>query len=227
MHLSSIVIIIIIKYLYQITAQDDNSCSSNPSALITIITPCSRQRKKDNLKEIAHSMKWDCIRNWIIVYDTFKIQDIETKFKDNEKVREIFVNKRLEQKTKHITGGCIQRNAALNRVTSGLVYFLDDDSIMHPRFWKLLAGGNFSSGITTFDQFRSHNNNSMTLKGDNPKQGGIDTSQFVIDRELIGEQRWTVDLDNGDGLFIEKIISNHKDKHVYLPVVAAYYNTIA
>ena len=124
-------------------AQYRHVCTET-SELLTIITPVTRP---ENLMQVASSILLGCIMRWVLVYDTTRPHELEPHFLAHQhKVHEIFV---------HETGisGNALRNRGLDEVTYGLVYFLDDDNIIHPHFWDILP--NISLGhVTTFDQQR-------------------------------------------------------------------------
>lgn len=194
-----------------------NSCNSTDAELY-IITPVSRFKLKEDLLKIAVSIRWDCVTQWILVYDTNRQHDLEPLFSESPKVTEIYFH--AEEGAGF---GNMQRNKGLEKVMQGLVYFLDDDNIMHPHFWDVLP--NITLGhLTTFDEARMEENPPRELGGMTVAVGCIDTAMYVIDRALIGETRWHLNAFNADGQFVEQIYNNHTDKHVYIPEVAAYHH---
>ena len=95
---------------------------------ITIITPCCRS---ENLPTLFESIDFNHVEKWIIVYDTSRERSYTWQFVNNPQIIETDCN--VEG-----TAGHPQRNYGLNYVTSGSVYFLDDDNIIHPDFWKVI-----------------------------------------------------------------------------------------
>lgn len=170
---------------------------------------------KDDLAELAASIKWDCTQQWTIVYDTGQQHNLEAAFPHHPKIKEIFYQ------ADGIKGNS-QRNRALEEIRQGLVYFLDDDNVVHPHFWEILH--NITLGhITTFDQARTAHDGGV-LKGKNVVVNGIDTAMFVIDRALIGHSRFMPFEYSADGIFVQEVLQNHPSRHVYIPEVAAFYN---
>jgi len=98
--------------------------------MLTIITACSR---KNNLKRVSESINFDLTDSWIIVYDSFKVGDSELLFVNNPNIKEYYHD------TSGSRYGNSQKNFGLELVHTGFVYFLDDDNIMHPNFWKILS----------------------------------------------------------------------------------------
>jgi hypothetical protein len=97
---------------------------------ITIITPSYRI---DNLNQIKQSINFEYVDEWIIVYDGNKIETNPYIFKENEKNNEYMYK---------CSGICCngQRNYALTKITNEntLLYYLDDDNIIHPDLYNLL-----------------------------------------------------------------------------------------
>jgi hypothetical protein len=161
-------------------------------------------------------MRFDLIRTWYIVYDTSKI--IYTKqFSDNPKVIE------LECNTKGVCGHP-QINYAINKITDGYVYVLDDDNIMHPEFWKIAPHFD-GEHVYTVDQLREPNR--RVLLGNNISIGNIDTAQFIVPAKLIGDIRWPEQARCGDYAFISKINKKHPTKFRYIRGVFSYWNYLA
>lgn len=197
-------------------SQTSNSCNS--TAELYIITPVSRFKLKEDLARLSVSIRFDCIVSWILVYDTSVQNDLEPQFADNPQVIEVYYHSKEEA-----AFGGTQRNKGMEKVTQGLLHFLDDDNIMHPHFWDILS--NISLGrLTTFDQVRMEDNPPRILGGSVVKVGCIDTGMFVVDRVLIADTKWNATAFNTDGVFAEEIAMKHPDKHAYIPEVAAYHH---
>ena len=188
---------------------------------LSIITPCSRPA---NLKRIAESIQFDKIDRWYIVYDTSPLfskgentsqATMKKQFLDNPKVSE------LECPVK--CWGNPQRNLALSLIKDGLVYYLDDDNIVHESFWSELDSFDLDH-LYSFDQY--HCNKQIVVKGGRLQEKFIDTAQYIVPRRLIGDLVW--DMHDGglgsDGRFTEILNRLHGSKHVYVPKVLSYYN---
>lgn len=176
-----------------------------------IVTPCSRPENLEKMKELIN---FDLITKWYIIYDT-RNQEFIKRYQHHDKIIE------LECKDEGIVGHQI-RNLALNIITSGMMCFLDDDNVIHPEFWNILV--EFKLGqIYTFDMIYK---NQSILRGNNPVIGSIDTAQYVFDSSLVGNLRFNVSEYAADGYFIQDLVKQNKDKWVYVPKQAAYYNWI-
>lgn len=175
---------------------------------LAIVTPCSRP---ENLPEIFETVRFDLIDTWYIVYDTRHAAFV--KRYDHPQIVE------MECGDEGVSGNAC-RNRALDVIGEGMVYFLDDDNLVHPEFWKM----SFAPGrIHTFDMQYS---DGRVLPGTRPVVDGIDTAQCVVDVALVGPNRWVVTEYAADGMFINAVWEAHKDKWVYHPVVASHYNRL-
>jgi len=181
--------------------------------MLSIITPCSRPQ---NLQKLKESIEFQSVRIWYIVYDTSKTPLVK-QFEDNSQIVELGVDQ--------CSYGGPQRNCALELVPdSDLIYFLDDDNIVHSAFWTLFPKFDLDH-IYTFDLEKHSKKGTSILKGGNPKKLHIDTAQFVIPKKLLGTSRWRHGK-MGDGHLMEEMHSKHKDKFVYINTIASYWNKI-
>ena len=182
---------------------------------ITIITPCTRPH---HLLRIKESIPFEYVAEWIIVYDESVTPNAH-----------LFHDERITEYgcQGHSIAGNIQRNYALDRIGDTYVYFLDDDTIMHPdmgEFLKTLEPNH----IYTFDQERNAKEFPFTerLKGDTIEMFRIDTAMFLIDSALIKNIRWVVDEYTADAIFITECYSTHPASWIYVDRVLSYYNYI-
>lgn len=190
--------------------------------MLSIITACSRPQ---NLKEIYQSIDFSLVNIWYIVYDTSRgrrytadeefLKEIRGK-KDDKKINELNCDKEGH-------GGHPQINMALDLIKEGFVYIMDDDNIFHKKFWTLLPTLD-PECIYTWDQNRIQEGD--ILKGGQIKETKIDTSQFIVPRNLIGSVRWANNRSSGDFRFISQIYKAHSEKFKYIPEIACYHNFI-
>jgi len=181
---------------------------------LTLITPSYRF---NNLLEIKKSINFEYIDEWIIVYDGSKIIDNPYLFENQEN------NKIKEYVYKCENGGISgnpQRNYALSKITNqdALIYYLDDDNIIHPNFYKLFNIIN-NNKIYTFNQCNRINGNNINV-------GQIDTAMFIIPYNLCKDVRWILYKYEADGHYIEECYDKNKDTHIYIDNDLCYYNKI-
>jgi hypothetical protein len=181
--------------------------------MLTIITPSCRQQ---NLHKVKESIDFDKIDKWIIVYDTSNNRSYTKLFPNNPKILELECNAGIS--------GNPQRNLGIKSVSDGFIYFLDDDNIVHPNFWKVLS--TFQPDyFYTFDQLRDSRTGHI-LPGNMVAVNFIDTAMFVVHRRHIGEIAWREDMYNADGYFISDIFAKHPNAHKYIKQICCYYNNL-
>lgn len=183
---------------------------------ITIITPSYRT---NNLITLKNSINFDYVNEWIIVHDGSKMSENPNVFanENNSKIKEFI----------HTGEGYLgnsQRNYALDNitVTDTILYFLDDDNIIHPSLYKLLNVVD-KNKIYTFNQSRLSN---TVLNGNNVTIGNIDTAMMLIDYSLCSSIRWENNSYNADGIYITACHAQNQDKHVFVDNVLCYYNKL-
>lgn len=179
-------------------------------AKLTLLTPCSRP---ENLERIKQTIQFHLIDKWYVIYDTRHFP-FQKRFSHPQIVE-------MECQDEGTVGHQI-RNMGMNLIHDGMLYFLDDDNVLHPFFWNVIA--NIQPGkIYTFDLLYQ---DGTILTGDKPKVKCIDTAQYIFDMQLVGNLRFDASLYTGDGVFIETMVDMHKDKWEYIPNVACYYNRL-
>jgi predicted O-methyltransferase YrrM len=177
---------------------------------LTIITPSYRI---DNLTKIYNSINFDYVDEWIIVYDGTKITE-KFKFFNNEKIKE-YVH------TSNGISGNPQRNYALTTIKNPdtLLYYLDDDNIVHPSLYQLLN----MIDPTKMYTFNQHNR----IKGNNINVGNIDTAMMIIPYRLCHTLNWIVDKYDADGYYIKNCYDNNKNSHIFVDNELCYYNKLS
>jgi SAM-dependent methyltransferase len=179
---------------------------------ITIITPSYRL---DNLFEIKKSINFQYVDEWIIVYDGNKIINNPKIFEnhENNKIKEYLY------KSDGISGNP-QRNYALTKVTNKntLLYYLDDDNIIHPNIYNLLNIID-NNKMYSFNQYNRINGNKINV-------GSIDTAMIIIPYNLCKDIRWILDKYDADGRYFEECYYKNMNTHVYIDNILCYYNKI-
>lgn len=177
---------------------------------LTIITPSCRVA---NLPRVKESIHFDYVDEWIIVYDESKVTENPHLFAGHEKIKE-FV---------HLGEGISgnpQRNYALTKVSNPntLLYYLDDDNVIHPDFYALL-------NVVEDDKMYTFNQ-SNRICGGVPKLGLIDTAMAIIPFNICENERWLTHKYDADGVYIESCYKRNKDKHVFVNNDLCFYNAV-
>jgi|MudIll2142460700_1097286.scaffolds.fasta_scaffold02356_2 hypothetical protein len=185
---------------------------------VTFVTPLTRpQNIKAIHKSIMESVTKDTEWYWIIVEDGDELLDagdcLCTKYIS------------YPSKDKGLSGNP-QRNIALDHIDcDSYVYFLDDDNIVHPllfsRTEKILKNSNKA---LIFSQSFRNGFPRLIPQSDMIVPCHIDTAQFLIPRDLIGDLRWEDWNYCADGAFFSKLYSEHKDRFLILREPLCYYN---
>jgi len=181
---------------------------------ITIITPCYRI---NNLKKIKETIPFEYIEKWFIVYDGSKITELPNIFKGEEEKIEEYVHC-----GKGIVGNS-QRNFALSLIENpdAIIYFLDDDNVIHPDFHLLLRVIE-NDKLYTFHQM----NGTKARNGNNIRLNHIDTAMFIIPFRLCKEIKWIEHKYNADGHYIVECYHKNKNAHVFIDNFLCYYNKL-
>lgn len=190
--------------------------------MLNIITPSIRF---DNLVQIQDSISlslnkarsnWDNIR-WIVVLDS----DIDVN--TNIDKAEIYY---LKTNNNNGLSGNPQRNYGLDLVDDGYVYFLDDDNILHPDYLEYFFWfeNNYVGSAFITPQVWKNGVVRLLPKSNNIAVGGIDTAQFTLPKNLIGDIKWDIFNYCADGVFAEEVYNKHKDKFIFVPKPLCYYN---
>lgn len=175
---------------------------------INIITPCSRP---ENLITISKSIN---IPNenyrWIVVFDRDELPNSELIPSNCE----VYLHKDINS-----MAGNSQRNFALDLITQDYVYFNDDDTIMHPNFWNNVKDMN--EDFIFFLQDRK--NGTIRLYSETVELNNIDTHNFLLKYDIIGETRWILNRYDADGIFANECFNKSK-KTKRLEKVLSTYN---
>jgi hypothetical protein len=188
-------------------------------AYLHIITPCTRP---ENLSKIADSININRGNHrWYVVFDAQKLPANLPKVSAN-------VSYYAWHDPKS-TVGHAQRNHALGLISDrpvndcpAYVYFLDDDTLMHPDLFKTLEE-NTSHDFIHFDQAQPDGTTKRI--GGTVKVNHIDTGSAIVSRKLIGNTRFNITKYNADGFFWEEIMRKTQ-KAKYIPQILSVYNQL-
>jgi SAM-dependent methyltransferase len=177
---------------------------------ITIITPSYRPT---NLLQIKESIDFNCVDEWLIIYDGSKITENPNLFQnqENNKIKEhVYTGEGIS--------GNPQRNYALNLIENKdtILYYLDDDNIMHPDIYSLLNIID-NTKMYTFNQVDR-------LLGNNISLGAIDTAMILIPYKLCENERWILHEYGADGHYI--LACYNPNSHIFVNNFLCYYNKI-
>jgi hypothetical protein len=163
---------------------------------INIVTPCTRP---ENLMLISESINIPKKNyRWIVVCDSTTLPE-KNLIPEN---CEIYCYKDFNS-----ISGNVQRNFALDLIKTGYVYFNDDDTKIHSELWDTIKY--LSNDFISFSQITK--TGELRLKGDIVDVNHIDSHNFIVKRETIGNIKWKLDVYSADGIFAKDCFLNSKN----------------
>lgn len=121
--------------------------------------------------------------------------------------------------------GSEKYNKVIDSIKSGWVWMLDNDNMVHPgmfeRIAQVIEESKWCRGII-FSQRREPEN--LIAEEGNVRVGGIDLSQYVLRRDLIGEHRLKNESYCDDGNFIIELYEKNPDEFVFINEAFSLYN---
>jgi hypothetical protein len=195
---------------------------------LTIVTPVSRPQNipavlASVLAAPKPSILW---LRWLLVLDGRKVPAWPVALAE-ELARYDFV--RCEINSSPGIGGNSQRNWAIELMESGFLYFLDDDNLLHERLLEALVEERRrwpNCGGFMFHQRSRKNRRNLRALRANVRPGAIDTGQFVVHRDVIGNVRWEPFHPCADGTFIRAVYQANSDRFRFVDEVLCYYNEL-
>jgi glycosyltransferase involved in cell wall biosynthesis len=158
-------------------------------AFINIVTPCARP---ENLGAIAGSINIpESSYRWIVVFDADEIPSI-----DLPSNVEVYAHRNTESRS-----GNAQRNFANKMIRGGYVFYLDDDTILHPKLWESVK--DCTEDLVCWKQ--CNKDNSHRLSVGEWQVGHIDSGSFMVDQNTMGDSEWALDRYDADGYFAREM----------------------
>jgi glycosyltransferase involved in cell wall biosynthesis len=194
-----------------------------------IITRCSRTK---NLLKVKESIfKTDSNIIWWITFDTSILKDIDAELLSelqSDKIKLFF------KKSSQNDYGHAFINDAIDKISDGWVYVLDDDNILHEDFIQTLTDKikeNPDKRAFIFNQKVDGKDftklDVRLAKPENMKPQLIDMAQFLLRRDLIGELRLKLGDYKADGYFIEDIYQKSPEDFYFIDEILCYYNFLS
>jgi len=188
--------------------------------MLYIVTPVSRpenyKKIKDSVLQFENKLKRSTQFNWVVLLDG-KIPDLEKFICKNISVtnyNEIVIDSPFSNSL----GGYSHRNWFLDHIyyrifklktiENDWVYFLDDDTLLHPEFLsEILSKLDDEKAAIIFDQENKDYSTRLWANIDNVKVGKIDIGQYVLNLEkLPSEVRFNETEYCADGILIEELL---------------------
>lgn len=188
--------------------------------VINVITPCTRV---DNLWKIYDSINFPNYR-WLVVFDGKHISSIPPDLPPT--VEPYIVTDDIG-----IMGNS-QRNYGIDLVEDGWVYFLDDDTVIHPHLYStvepLLHTHDFIYFGQCYNSLTTHEGKwiyTTRLDGKQIEQGWLDSGMYLTHYSLIGDYRWIPDIDESDGIWGETMYDRSTNP-IWVSGFLCWYNML-
>lgn len=190
---------------------------------LNIITPSCRPENLKHLYDgvISGANYFDL--HWYIMLDSFHCENTYPAYTLLANTDDVDIQI-VEVNDPNSVSGNGQRNAGLDLIDDGYVWFLDDDNIIHENFFSVMStiltqkfnGVIFAQQLETF--VRSAHSGMV-------KETHIDQAQYLLHRDYIGENRF-VQKYTADGEFIERLYKNNPSGFLFTNSILCYYNRL-
>ena len=194
--------------------------------MCNIITRCSRTANILKVKDsIFNNIKSDV--TWWITFDTNSLKEISIDILSELQSPNIKLRFRKSRPGDYGES----HNLILDEIESGWCYFLDDDNIIHEDFFTEISdkiNSNPEARAIIFNQWiggKDFTGQDVRFAApENVQVSKIDMAQFLVKRELIGENRFIEDEYKTDGYFITKIWEENSKEFLFIDKILCYYN---
>lgn len=195
--------------------------------IINILTRCTRTKFlsqiKSRLQENSTSIKY----YWHLIFDTSVHKDIDAQLLNemSEFGAKLYFYEGQEGDFGHML---------LNRVIDGIednwVYILDDDNQLHPNFFKRIEEVSFVTDkkAIVFNQRidgKDFTGQEMRwARPDNMATSKVDSAQYLLHREVIGDKRLQPGNYIADSIWAEEVWNSKSEEFYFLNEELCYYN---
>lgn len=187
--------------------------------ILNVVTPTTRP---ENLVRIAQSLEHEApiTIKWWIIADKNCPSSPEIR-----QPRAVIIEMVCSPHT--ALAGHAHRNDVLDQITDPEEWFysVDDDNIMHPGFldqlYKTYQKG--FEGLIVAQELRDRTLR-LPVAPELVKLNHIDTAQFAFKVSLLGDHRFFEDRYDADGVFIEELYKENRDKFELINKPLSYYN---
>ena len=198
-----------------------------PDPTLHIITPVTRPETLPEIVESIANAGAPFLEHvmWWCVFDMTEeeFQSVDFPVKQTSRFRGMISVHRHYTADRVKGYGGPQRNYAIDRIKDGWITFIDDDSCVHPDYfrviWRFLQKG-IPKAFLYGQVFKNGGEKWFDL--DDPCRH-FEHSMLTIHRRLVGDVRQTAAYDC-DKSFIRPIYNALSDEFVIIPRILAYYN---
>lgn len=186
---------------------------------LTILTRCSRL---GNLKKVKDSIfttqKFDI--TWRVMFDTTVLKDV-----DAELLASIQEKNGITYFINSIPGdyGHQMLNRAISDTKDGFLYILDDDNIIHEDFYDSLYDAITNNldkrGFVFHQKIAGKDFTGLDIRIAIPESmrvSGVDSAQYVLRRDLVGDIRLVPMNYIADSIFAEEVYKNNPNDFCFI-----------
>lgn len=195
--------------------------------MFNLVTPCSRPEFLMTIYDSIKNQTYNNFANitWWIMLDTKRVTSI--KEVNLPKSANFSIEVILDSYPSSVAGHG-QRNAVLNKLgTHDWFYSIDDDNILHPNFLETVNNEiKASSDIkaVVVNQVLKNGSTRLLAAPQNTKVCSIDTAQYIVRTDLVGDTRFVETEYCADGIFIETLHKKDAESFRYVNQPFCYYN---
>ena len=164
---------------------------------------------------------------WRVMFDTTVLKDIDAEILSDIQSKNgmiYFVNS--------IPGdfGHQMLNKAIDDTQDSFIYILDDDNIIHENFYESLHKSISSSDKKAYIFHQKIDGKDFTgldirtASLDNVKRSQIDSAQYVLHKDIIGNVRLQQMNYIADSIYIEEVYNSNPDEFYLIDEILCYYN---
>lgn len=198
-----------------------NGCTAGDpdGPLLNVVTACTRPANLPTIhRNLVASFQTFCVR-WYVYFDRSAVVSVPP-----------LPWYHAEICAGPDRGGAVGKNRGIEMNPTGLIYFLDDDNLVHRDFEPALTGAireNPGAKGFVFNQIGRHGSPRLKADYEGCFCGNIDLGQYVFDAEIIGEARFPLDDYVCDFLFFTAVREPNKDRVLFFDRDCTYYNALS
>lgn len=199
------------------------------STHVSIITPMSRVENFNIIYQsiIAAMSGLDLTWEWLITVDATVVPDELNGAIANTWVG-AYPTVNITYPGGHGISGNLQRNNSKAHVTGNWIKMLDDDNIMHPRYFQVVLPfmQNYPDHIIVVNQINHDGRLRLIATAENMRVGGVDHDQGIFPAYTLDDWIWEPYDYCSDGVLYESRYKLYPDKFLFINENLSWYNKL-
>jgi glycosyltransferase involved in cell wall biosynthesis len=199
---------------------------------ISIITRCTRQHNLKTVKDsVFNNVPKGVKIDWHVIFDVNTLKDIDAEMLGNLKDKNTTYHFERGDKQGMLYP---QSSKLIETFKNCWVYFLDDDNVMHPKFYEVISNkvqNNPDKKVHVVSQTVDGKDFSgLKFRLAAPqfvKKSGIDLAQYIVHVDVYNKYGYKFQPDYcADGILIEQVFKEHSDWFTFEVEELCYYNAL-